>query len=76
MGRQGIVEDRFGIAQDRYGSLLDRYGPLWIFLGIGLGRYGVGSELFELVYGLLGFVKNHGRILGICLDLDGSLWDC
>ena len=27
------------------------------FLGTGLGRHGVASDLFEIVYGSLGFVK-------------------
>ena len=33
------------------------------FLGIGLGRYGIVSELFEIVYGPSGFLKNRCGIL-------------
>ena len=71
MGRCGIVRNRYGIAQDRYGIVIESLRVVMEFLGIGLGRYGVVSELFEIVYGPSGFLKIRCRILR---DRFGSLW--
>ena len=41
-----------------------------------LGRHCVASDLFEIVYWSLGFVKIFVEFLKIGLDRHGSSWDC